>query len=113
MTRVILSFLLAFLLALTSQSMAAARGAAAATGQMVICTGSGTMTVYTDAGGEPTTAPHLCPDCMAGVVFAPLRVVVKAPTRYVPVELPTLAAMQVLAADARLGPPVRAPPLSV
>ena len=55
---------LCLLLVLTSQSMAVARGASAATGQMVLCIGSTTQTVYVDAEGQPTTAPHLCPDCI-------------------------------------------------
>jgi hypothetical protein len=31
---------------------------------MVICTGAGPVTVYTDANGQPTSAPHVCPDCL-------------------------------------------------
>ena len=56
------SFLIALMLALTSQSLAIARGASAASGQMVICTGTGPQAVYVDAEGQPTSAPHICPD---------------------------------------------------
>jgi hypothetical protein len=62
--RFLLIWVLCGLMAATGQTMAAARGAAAATGQMVICTGQGPVTVYTDAEGQPTGAPHLCPDCV-------------------------------------------------
>lgn len=44
--------------------MAVARGAAAATGQMSICIGAETKTVYVNAQGNPTAPPHLCPDCV-------------------------------------------------
>ena len=53
---------LALTLALTGQSMANARGASAASGQMVICTGTGPQIIYVDAEGQPTSAPHICPD---------------------------------------------------
>jgi hypothetical protein len=113
MTRVIFTLWMALVLAMTSQSMAVARGAAAATGQMVICNGSGTMTVYTDAEGAPTMAPHICPDCVANVAFsAPLRVI-KPPSRITSFQPPRFVALQVRAAAARVGPPVRAPPLTV
>ncbi|MGC1503033.1 MAG: hypothetical protein WA782_02730 [Sulfitobacter sp.] len=113
MTRSLTSLLLAFLLAVTSQSMAVARGAAAATGQMVICHGSGTMTVYTDAEGAPTMAPHICPECVAGIAFSAPPTVAKAPSRIISVQLPRFAAVQMRAAAIRFGPPVRGPPLSV
>ena len=58
------AILLCSLLAITGQSMAVARGAAAATGQMVICSGETTKVIYTDARGLPTAAPHVCPDCV-------------------------------------------------
>lgn len=61
--RSFISFLMVLILGLTSQAMAVTRGAAAATGQVVICNGSGTMVLYLDAEGQPTAAPHICPDC--------------------------------------------------
>ena len=59
---------LAFVLALTGQSMVVARGSAHATGQMVLCTGSGTTVVYVDEIGAPTAAPHICPDCTLSLI---------------------------------------------
>lgn len=81
MVRSFLSFALALMLALTSQSMAVARGASAATGQMVLCTGSGPQAVYTDAEGNPTSAPHICPDSALNVLFAVTEPNIAAPSR--------------------------------
>ena len=43
--------------------MAAARGASDPAGQMILCTGAGTVVVYMDETGAPTQAPHFCPEC--------------------------------------------------
>jgi hypothetical protein len=59
---------LAFVLVLTGQSMAVARGAAPAVGQMVLCIGNGSVVVYMDESGAPTAAPHVCPDCTLTMV---------------------------------------------
>lgn len=58
------SAVLCVILVLTGHSMAMVRGASAATGQMVICVGDTTTVIYTDAEGEPTAAPHICPECI-------------------------------------------------
>ncbi|GAW36594.1 hypothetical protein RA2_03667 [Roseovarius sp. A-2] len=55
---------LCLFLALTSVGLAVARGAAQPVGQMVLCTGEGTRTVLVDANGQPTTPPHICPECL-------------------------------------------------
>ncbi|MDK3017523.1 hypothetical protein [Pseudodonghicola flavimaris] len=49
-------------MALTSHSMAVARGNAGVAGQIVLCTGTGPVTVYVDENGAPTGPPHICPD---------------------------------------------------
>lgn len=71
---------LAILLALTSQTMATARGAPTPVGQAILCTGSGPVTVLLDAEGQPTGQTHICPDCafsvLDGVIppsIAPIR----------------------------------------
>ncbi len=67
MTRAVRPFfaiLLALMLVSTGIVMSAIRGAAAATGQMEICIGDTVQTVFTDADGQPTSAPHICPDCL-------------------------------------------------
>lgn len=61
---------LAVVLALTGQSMAAARGAADATGKMVLCVGTQSVVVYMDEQGQPTQAPHFCPDCTLSLMDA-------------------------------------------
>ncbi|MBQ0749933.1 MAG: hypothetical protein KBT70_07000 [Roseovarius sp.] len=69
----ILALGLCLVLALTSQSLAVARGAAQPVGQIVLCTGTGPVTVTVDAEGQPVAAPYLCPDCLPGfaVVLVP------------------------------------------
>ncbi|HCP80938.1 MAG TPA: hypothetical protein DIT67_04870 [Octadecabacter sp.] len=60
----VLSFVLALLIAVTSQQMAMARGMARdASGQVILCTGQGVQTVTLDAQGEPMGPVHICPDC--------------------------------------------------
>lgn len=66
------------LILLTSQSMAVARGQMPPDGQMVLCTGAGSVVIFVDENGQPTTAPHLCPDCiltLANVSSPPLPVI--------------------------------------
>lgn len=74
-TRTIKALLVAFLLIVTSQSMAVARGTMRdASGAVVLCTGTGPITVLTDADGQPIGPSHICPDCaltvMAGLAEA-------------------------------------------
>ncbi|WP_425041170.1 hypothetical protein [Primorskyibacter sp. S187A] len=61
-TRVI-SLVLSVTLLLTAETMAMARGATAAVDEIILCTGHGPSSVYVDSDGEPTSAPHICPDC--------------------------------------------------
>ena len=68
MMRAVLSCLMSLLLVVTSHSMATARYADPAVDQMVICAGNGTVLIHIDAEGEPTQAPHLCPDCALHVL---------------------------------------------
>ncbi|AWZ22433.1 Hypothetical protein RAK1035_3728 [Roseovarius sp. AK1035] len=71
----ILALALCLVLALTSQSLAVARGMAQPVGKIVLCTGTGPITVAVDAEGQPRATPHLCPDCLPGfavVLDAPL-----------------------------------------
>ena len=107
------ALVLALMLALTGQSMAVARGASAATGQMVLCTGAGPVAIYVDAQGKPTSAPHICPDSALNVAMAGTVVLAAAPMRIVTFVVP---AVHVLTADVprrktRHDP--RAPPVAV
>ncbi len=55
---------LALMVALTSQSMALARGQMYdASGAMVICTGTGPVSVLVDREGQPVERAPICPDC--------------------------------------------------
>ena len=68
-----LAIALSLVMVLTAHSASAMMGMRDAAGQMVICTGEGTMTVYVDAEGQPTTPPtppHDCPDCVMLVLDA-------------------------------------------
>lgn len=101
------------MVALTSQAMAVARGSADATGQMVICIGAETVTVYTDADGAPTQAPHLCPDCVIHMIADVAAPRVLVPSRIVNLDAVTLlTALQVLGPHRRIPEP-RAPPYPV
>lgn len=111
MTRLLTSLTLALVLALTSQSMAVARGAAPATGQMVLCTGAGTVMVYTDAEGQPTSAPHICPDAALNVLLdlgVPDIAVPGSVVRFDMVQLPDADFIVPLP---RPAPPSRGPPV--
>lgn len=66
----ILGALLALLVAFTAQGAAVARTMPDATGQMVICTGTGPVMVYFDEHGEPTAPPQLCPDFVGSLIVA-------------------------------------------
>lgn len=61
--RTYLAVALALVLTLTAQGMALARTAPDPAGQMVLCTGTGPVTVLVDAEGQPTGAVHICPEC--------------------------------------------------
>ncbi len=50
--------------ALTSVTLAVARGAPQPAGVMVLCTGDGARQVPVDARGQPVAPPHACPDCL-------------------------------------------------
>ncbi len=113
MMRALLSLMLAMMLALTSQSMAVARGASAATGQMVICTGVGATLVYMDATGAPTSAPHICPDATVGAVLSEAIRPPVQPEHLLRFAYAKQAATFPPRAHRQPGPPSRAPPLTV
>lgn len=55
---------------LTAGVVGAARGQAAAAGEIVICAGQGPVTIQLDADGNPTGPPHWCPDCVLSLFAA-------------------------------------------
>lgn len=80
MTKALLSLILSALLVMTSHTGALARSGERAVDQMVICIGLETAVIYVDADGNPTRAPHHCPDCALHVLAAPV-VAVSVPVR--------------------------------
>jgi len=81
-----ISIWLVVVLVLTGQSMAAVRGAADATGKMVLCVGTQSVVVYMDEQGQPTQAPRFCPDCTLTLIdAAPLCMAVSPSILVLPV----------------------------
>lgn len=68
--RPLVAIALAFLLVFTAQSMAVARGVAGPAGSVVLCTGTGPVTILTDANGQPVGHAHICPDCTLLLILA-------------------------------------------
>lgn len=63
---------LAILIALGSVTMSLARGQMRdAAGSIVLCTGSGPVSVAIGADGEPVGLMPICPDCAFGLFEAP------------------------------------------
>lgn len=111
MIRLLTSLILALVMALTSQSMAVARGESPATGQMVICVGAGTVMVYTDADGQPTSAPHICPDATLNILLDRVATDVVAPVSLAGFKLGPVSGPLVFVPLSRLAPPARGPPV--
>ncbi|MDQ2094778.1 hypothetical protein [Rhodalgimonas zhirmunskyi] len=61
--RIYIGLFLSAVLALTGQSMAVMRGMPGAAGEIVLCTGTGPLTVQVDENGQPVGPAHICPDC--------------------------------------------------
>ncbi len=90
--RTYLAIALVALLALTGQSMAVARAASGPVGQVVLCTGTGPVTVAVDENGVPTGTVQYCPDCaltLLVAIAAPDPTVLPVVSR--PVILPVVA----------------------
>ncbi len=112
--RRILGLTLALVLVLASQSMAVARGQTMSAGQMVICTGAGIVVVHVDEKGQPTSAPHICPDCALHLLagLTPYDGLIHAPKRAMPLVLHSVARQVPIAATIRAAC-ARAPPFVI
>ncbi|MDE4133693.1 hypothetical protein PXK00_11250 [Phaeobacter sp. QD34_3] len=77
--RIYIGIFLSLAVVLTAHSAAAMRGAQDATGQMVICTGTGPVAIYVDSDGQPVSAPHYCPDCVMHILDLAAGAAVDAP----------------------------------
>lgn len=104
--------LLGLALAASSVTVAIARGPAAASHQVVICTGTGVTTLAVDAQGRPVGPVHPCPDCLAGLMTAALPDPATLATALsAPTLVPWLPAPQASAGPLALPPCARGPPL--
>ncbi|RLK11358.1 hypothetical protein [Ruegeria conchae] len=111
--RQILPYALSLLVLVTGQGLAASRGIDRAVGQMVLCTGTGPVVVYMDDEGQPTRAPHYCPDyalSLLGAVHDARAALPLAPSRALPA--PPLRSADLISAPLPRHP-ARAPPISV
>ncbi len=109
-----ISFSLALLIAVTSQQMAMARGMARdASGQVILCTGQGVVTVTLDAQGEPMGPVHICPDCALTLMdFADAPIAVGSAAIHIQTLAHTpVAALQIPVVPTRTQ--ARGPPLTV
>ncbi len=82
-----LPYALSLLVILTGMGVAESRGMDRAVGQMVLCTGNGPVMVYVDEDGQPTRAPHYCPDyalSLLGAVHPDQASLPQAPAKTVP-----------------------------
>lgn len=68
--RPIFAILLSLVLLATGGMMAVARGQTMVAGQIVLCTGTGPVTVNVDENGEPVGPVHICPDCALSLLAA-------------------------------------------
>lgn len=105
-----ISALLVAVLVLTGHAMAEARTMTNAAGELVLCTGTGPLTILVDAEGKPTGPPHICPDC-ALALFADITAPISVPAALTLAGAPLrfdhvahLKAQSLHAASAR-GPP--------
>lgn len=107
----VFALMLSVILLITAQGMAFARSQAPADGQMVLCTGHGSLVVYVDGDGQPTTAPQLCSDAAQAffsvAIDAPLATFVPVAHSFSPVALGcVLCTGQVPRGGSARGPPV-------
>ena len=106
----VLPWLLSLALALSSATMASARGQMAQGDAIVICSGYGVVTIVLGPDGEPVGAVHPCPDCtphLAAMLPGAAPVAARPLTRGQPVRP---ARVVVAPTPAAMPPQARAPP---
>ncbi|WP_240931831.1 hypothetical protein [Parasedimentitalea denitrificans] len=105
-----LTLFLVLAVTLTAHSAGAMRGMRDATGQVVICSGTGPVVIYVDADGQPARAPGNCPDCITlglDLSVVPEQVALAMPRPKGRVQLPAQVRIQsrmILNACARAPP---------
>jgi len=97
---------------LTAGVAGAARGQAAAAGEIVICAGGAAVTLHVDAEGNPTGPPHWCPDCVLTLMAAVAAgsVMPEPPTG--PVVLRRASVGSLVAGRRCMAPVARGPPFA-
>lgn len=107
----LLPWVLCTLFAVTSVTMASARGMVATGEAMVICSGYGVVTIMVDDKGEPVGTVHPCPECVAQLLVALPQPAVTMARPATPGR--TVAPRPVAASVAfdRMGQEARAPPV--
>ena len=111
--RAVLVLFLVSALSLTGQTMAAAKGANDPAGRLIICQGMAVTLIYVDAEGQPTEAPHFCPECLAAWLTAiehdetPTWINLRAPALRVTAQSVSKPELQPARAYAPRAPPLR------
>lgn len=111
--RTYLAITLALMLALTGQSMAVARGTTVPAGQVVLCTGTGPVSVYVDENGTPTGPPAFCPDCALNLLVAIAMPDMMALAAIAKPSVPLARTAHVQGVEVRTRALARAPPCAV
>ncbi len=111
--RPLAGLLLALVLSLTAQSMAVARGAAPATGVMVLCLGGTVQPVLVDESGAPVAPRHICPDCALSLLLAVAETPPATRERLWTRQAPRAAPRQVRDSRWRAAASARGPPVPV
>jgi hypothetical protein len=109
--RHLIAVLAALTLVVTAPALALSRTGGGAAGVIVICTGTGPLSVAVGADGLPVESPHVCPDCALAALAAVLSVMAGATALLAP-ELALEAPAYCFAESARDVPYAcaRAPP---
>jgi len=68
--RHLIAVLAALTLVVTAPALALSRTGGGAAGVIVICTGTGPLSVAVGADGLPVESPHVCPDCALAAVLS-------------------------------------------
>lgn len=107
----ILAFLFAAMIIATSGAMASARGMAVnASGEMILCTGTGVITLQVDADGQPIGPVHYCPDCALAALAAVVPKAIVSPPAATASLVKFFAPTRQLTPHVTLGPTARDPP---
>lgn len=89
---------LSLILVLTAPALALSRTAPNAAGTVVICTGTGPMSIVVDSDGQPIDHIHICPECAFAALSAVLPDLMQQP-----VYMPRVLASGISMAAVQLG----------